>query len=296
MRSMTGYGRGEATLYNRKFIAEIKSVNHRYNDINIKLPKSMLSLEDYVRKIISAQVFRGKTDVFIFFETYAKNDIKINLNAVLADSYINALESIKIRYGVKDDISISFIANLPEVLSVEKNILQQGKENEIAEPLFNAVKTALAGFIKMRETEGDSLREDILSKLETISEKIKKIQELAPLVEKSFEERLRIRLSEIENLRFDENRILTEVAIFSEKVSIDEEITRFFSHISQMKQFLEETEPIGRKLDFIIQEMNREVNTIGSKTNDLEITNTVVELKSEIEKMREQVQNVEWLL
>ncbi len=293
MRSMTGYGRGECTLYNRKFIVEIKSVNHRYNDINVKMPKSMIAFEDYVKKIVATQVFRGKTDVYVSFETYAKNDIKINLDEILADSYVNALENIKIRYGAKDDISVGLIAKFPEVLTIEKNIGESGKENEISEPLFNAVKAALSMFIKMRETEGETLKENIFNKLDLIHENVKRIDELAPSVEKTYEDRLRTRLLELENMGYDENRILTEVAVFSEKACIDEEIIRLFSHIVQMKSILEENEPIGRKLDFLVQEMNRETNTIGSKTTDLKITNIVVDLKSEIEKIREQIQNIE---
>ncbi len=291
MRSMTGYGRGESTLYNRKFIVEIKSVNHRYNDINVKIPKSMILFEDYVRKIVSRQIFRGKTDVYVSFETYSKNDIKISLNEVIADSYVNALENIKIRYGVKDDISVGLISKFPEVLSIEKTSFENN--DEISEPLFNAIKSALSNFLKMRETEGESLKENIYNKIDIIFDKVKKIKERTPMAEKAYEERLREKLGELKVMGFDENRILTEVAIFSEKADIDEEITRLLSHISQIRLFLEETEPVGRKLDFIVQEMNREVNTIGSKTTDIDITNIVVEIKSEIEKIREQIQNIE---
>ncbi len=293
MRSMTGYGRGEHTLYNRRFVVEIKSVNHRYNDISVKMPRSMTAFEDYVRKIVGKQVFRGKTDVYVSFDTYSKNDIKINLNEVLADSYVNALENIKIRYGAIDDISVGLISKFPEILTVEKNFLTEEKENEITEPLFNAVKTALTMFINMREAEGDAIKENLLSKLDIIYDNIKKVEERAPFAEKKYEERLRDKLSELRNMGFDESRILTEVAVFSEKVCVDEEITRLFSHISQMKSFLEETEPVGRKLDFIVQEMNREANTIGSKTTDLEVTNIIIEIKSDIEKIREQIQNIE---
>ncbi len=291
MRSMTGYGRGESTLYNRKFIVEIKSVNHRYNDINVKIPKSMILFEDYVRKIVSRQIFRGKTDVYVSFETYSKNDIKISLNEVIADSYVNALENIKIRYGVKDDISVGLISKFPEVLSIEKTSFENN--DEISEPLFNAIKSALSNFLKMRETEGESLKENIYNKIDIIFDKVKKIKERTPMAEKAYEERLREKLGELKVMGFDENRILTEVAIFSEKADIDEEITRLLSHISQIRLFLEETEPVGRKLDFIVQEMNREVNTIGSKTTDIDITNIVVEIKSEIAKIREQIQNIE---
>jgi len=290
---MTGYGRGECTLHNRKFIVEIKSVNHRYNDINVKVPRTMISFEDYVKKIVAKQIFRGKTDVYVSFETYAKNDIKINLNEVIADGYINALENIKIRYGIRDDISVGLVAKFPEILTVERNSFENSAENEISEPLCNAVEEALSNFIKMRESEGQNLKENIRDKLVSIDEKVKFVNEHTPFAEKKYEERLRERLGELKDMGYDENRILTEVAIFSEKVCIDEEITRLISHISQMKLFLEETEPVGRKLDFLVQEMNREVNTIGSKTTDLDITNMVIEIKSEIEKVREQIQNIE---
>ncbi len=293
MRSMTGYGRGECTLHNRKFVVEIKSVNHRYNDISVKIPRTMISFEDYVKKIVSKQIFRGKTDVYVSFETYAKNDIKINLNEVIADSYIEALENIKIRYGAHDDISVGLISRFPEVLTVERNSFENSDENEISEPLFNAVGIALSNFMKMRESEGEALKKNIYDKLNSIDEKVKFVNERAPYAEKRYEERLRERLKELEDMGYDESRILTEVAVFSEKVCVDEEITRLMSHISQMRLFLEETEPVGRKLDFIIQEMNREVNTIGSKTTDLSVTNTVIEIKSEIEKVREQIQNIE---
>ncbi len=293
MRSMTGYGRGECTLHNRKFVVEIKSVNHRYNDISVKIPRTMISFEDYVKKIVSKQIFRGKTDVYVSFETYAKNDIKINLNEVIADSYIEALENIKIRYGAHDDISVGLISRFPEVLTVERNSFENSDENEISEPLFNAVGIALSNFMKMRESEGEALKKNIYDKLNSIDEKVKFVNERAPYAEKRYEERLRERLKELEDMGYDESRILTEVAVFSEKVCVDEEITRLMSHISQMRLFLEETEPVGRKLDFLIQEMNREVNTIGSKTTDLSVTNTVIEIKSEIEKVREQIQNIE---
>ena len=244
-----------------------------------------------MRKIVSRQIFRGKTDVYVSFETYSKNDIKISLNEVIADSYVNALENIKIRYGVKDDISVGLISKFPEVLSIEKTSFENN--DEISEPLFNAIKSALSNFLKMRETEGESLKENIYNKIDIIFDKVKKIKERTPMAEKAYEERLREKLGELKVMGFDENRILTEVAIFSEKADIDEEITRLLSHISQIRLFLEETEPVGRKLDFIVQEMNREVNTIGSKTTDIDITNIVVEIKSEIEKIREQIQNIE---
>ncbi len=293
MRSMTGYGRGECTLHNRKFVVEIKSVNHRYNDINVKVPRSMISFEDYVKKIAAKQIFRGKTDIYVSFETYAKNDVKINLNEVIADSYIKVLEDIKVRYGIQDDISVGLVTKFPEVLTVERTSFENSEASEVSEPLFNAVRDALSNFIKMRENEGEVLKKNIYGKLDFIDKKVKFINEQMPFAEKNYEERLRERLGELEDMGYDESRILTEVAIFSEKVCIDEEITRLISHIFQMRLFLEEKEPVGRKLDFLIQEINRELNTIGSKTTDLNITNTVIELKSEVEKVREQIQNIE---
>lgn len=292
MRSMTGYGRGECLLYERKFTVEIKSVNHRYNDITIKMPRTLLVYEDRVKKLLSGEIFRGKTDVYINFESYSKEDVKVNVNEALADGYVSALKSLKKRYEINDEISLSLIARFPDIITVEKAI-SENETDEIWECLEKACLSALDMFVEMRKKEGEALKENILLKLDTINNAIKQVEQRAPEVAKDYRIRLTERLQELDELNVDETRLITEAAIFADKACIDEEITRMFSHISQMRSILNEQSPVGRKLDFLVQEMNREVNTMGSKSNDLEITNLIVDTKSEIEKIREQVQNFE---
>ncbi|MCD8214539.1 MAG: YicC family protein [Clostridiales bacterium] len=291
MRSMTGYGRGESSLNDRRFIVEIRSVNHRYNDVAIKLPRIMLSYEDKIKKAVSKEVSRGKTDVFVNFETFSKDDYKVSLNEALADCYTDVLKTIKERYSLEDKLTLGLISRFPDVVSVEKASLNEN--DQVLEGLMEATGQALKGFVEMRIREGEHLKADILEKLVVIREITGKVKERAPYVAEEYKQRLSDRLSELKELNADEGRILTEVAIFAEKSCVDEELTRLCSHIKQMEVILQEENSIGRKLDFLVQEMNREVNTIGSKSNDLIITSSIVELKSEIEKVREQVQNIE---
>lgn len=292
MRSMTGYGRGENTTNNRKFTVEIKSVNHRYNDITIKLPRSINYIEDTIKKKAIEQISRGKTDIYIGFETTSKDDIKISLNTNLADSYIEQLNNMKNRYSLKDDISISLLSEIPDILTVEKEDIN---EDIIIEALMPALEAALHEFIKFRKKEGQALKDDITLKLETIKNLLEAIKLRSPKIVAEYKNKLQARLNDLlgGNLELDESRLITEITIFADRCSIDEEITRLFSHINQAKSILDNEEIAGRKLDFLIQEMNREANTICSKSNDIEITQLTLELKSEIEKMREQVQNIE---
>lgn len=299
MRSMTGYGRGECTMYNRKFVVEIKSVNHRYNDITIKLPRTMMCYEEGVKKLLSSQIFRGKTDVYINFESFSDDDVSISINEGLAGSYVDALNRLKEQYNLctidknGDRLPLELIARFPDVISVDSSSLNEDASEQIRECLMSAAKQALEGFVSMREKEGEALKLNIIEKVKTIKNSVDKINERAPQVAKDYRQRLTDKLNELEEIKADEARILTEVLIFSDKSCIDEEITRLYSHIEQMNTILNETVPVGRKLDFLVQEMNREVNTIGSKSNDLTITNIIVDTKSEIEKIREQIQNIE---
>ncbi|MGN1318964.1 MAG: YicC/YloC family endoribonuclease [Lachnospirales bacterium] len=293
MKSMTGYGRGECTLYNRKFVIEIKAVNHRYNDITVKMPRTMLAYEDKIKKTIGEKVFRGKIDVFVNFESFSNDDVAITINEALADSYVAALNTIKERYNLESGISLDLVAKFPDIISVDKNIVNEKSDDEIGECLFNSLDMAINNFVSMREKEGEALKNNIFEKLDIIYNAVVKIEERAPLVAKEYRERLEEKLKEFLGEEIDETRILSEVLLFADKACIDEEITRLHSHIKQMRNILNETVPVGRKLDFLVQEMNREVNTIGSKSNDLEITNRIVETKSEIEKIREQIQNIE---
>lgn len=293
MKSMTGYGRGECILYNRKFVVEIKAVNHRYNDITIKMPRTMLAYEDAIKKAITSKVFRGKIDVYVNFESFSEDDVNITINENLAKGYITTLNCLKDRFNIEDNITLDLVAKFPDLITVDKGISSEEAGNEIFECLMNATNEAVDNFVDMRTREGEALKSNILEKLETILDAVNRISTRAPEVAKDYRKRLEDKLNELEEIKADESRILTEVLIFSDKACIDEEITRLYSHIKQMKSIVLETVPVGRKLDFLIQEMNREVNTIGSKSNDLEITNIIVDTKGEIEKIREQIQNIE---
>lgn len=293
MKSMTGYGRGECTMYERKFTVEIKAVNHRYNDITVKLPRAIMGFEDEVKKAISKKVFRGKLDVFVNFESFSQEDVNISVNEPLAKSYTETLRKLKSDLNLEGDVTIEMVSKFPDVITVDKNIANENTENEIRKCLMKAVEDATDAFVAMREVEGETLKKNIIEKVAFVNDALKKIEERAPLVSKDYRVRLEAKLAEIGELQVDESRLLTEVMLFADKACIDEEITRLYSHISQMYSIVEESVPVGRKLDFLVQEMNRETNTIGSKSNDIQITNYVVDIKSEIEKIREQIQNIE---
>ncbi len=294
IKSMTGYGRGESTLYNRRFIVEIKSVNHRYNDISIKIPRVLNASEEKVKNILIKKIQRGKTDVYINFESFSKDDVKINFNAALSDAYYEQLTELKERYEIHDSISLSLLSRFPDVITVEKFSENEEAVNEMNEALEAALRMALDQFIQMRVREGESLKKDILEKAKFIQAISEKINEKSPELIREYSEKLKAKVSEaLGDYAYDEARLITEVTLLADKTCVDEELTRLKSHVNQLLMILEEDDSVGRKLDFLIQEMNREVNTIGSKSNDLDISRYCVELKSEIEKIREQVQNIE---
>ena len=293
MKSITGYGRGECTMYERKFTVEIKAVNHRYNDITVKLPRAIMGFEDEIKKAISKKVFRGKLDVFVNFESFSQEDINISVNEPLAKSYTETLRKLKSDLHLDGDVTIEIVSKFPDVITVDKSISNENTENEIRECLMKAVEDATDAFVAMREVEGETLKKNIIEKVAFVNDALQKIEERAPWVSKDYRARLEAKLADLDEIQVDESRLLTEVLLFADKACIDEEITRLHSHISQMYSIVEENVPVGRKLDFLVQEMNRETNTIGSKSNDIEITNHVVDIKSEIEKIREQIQNIE---
>ncbi len=294
MRSMTGYGRGEHLEHSRKFVVEIKSVNHRYNDINIKLPRSLNPFEDKIKKRFTADIFRGKTDVYISFETYAAEDIKFKLNEILADAYVKELQHMQARYSLEGSIPLELVARYPDIVSVEKSLEDgSGAQGELYDTLLLAAEAALKQFISMREVEGEALKKNLLTKLTLVASLAQGVAEYAPTVVAEYRQRLSDRLKEIYAGDISEARLMTELAIFADRSCIDEELTRLSSHIDQFKTIVDETEPVGRKLDFLVQEMIRETNTIASKSNNLNITNITVDLKNEIEKIREQIQNIE---
>jgi uncharacterized protein (TIGR00255 family) len=291
VRSMTGYGRGEHIAADRKFTIELKSVNHRYNDINIKLPRSLASLEDKIKKHIMRQVFRGKTDVYIGFESFSLDDVDVKLNDALAQAYAGKLKLLQEKLGLEGGSFLELTAKFPDVITIEK---PQKDEQVIWEALLPALDEGVARFVGMRQTEGEALKKDILTKGERIKTLVAEVKERSPLVVKEYRDKLNNRLKDLlDGVDVDPQRVATEVAIFADRGCVDEEITRLESHLVQLADILERGGQVGRKLDFLVQEMNRESNTIASKANDIKIVQATIELKSEIEKIREQVQNLE---
>lgn len=288
---MTGYGRGENISENRKFTVEIKSVNHRYNDITIKLPRSMNYLEDKIRKTVVQQIFRGKTDVYINFETFSTDDICVKVNETLAQAYVEKLHYMEKEYHLSTNDSLGIVVKFPDIVTVEK---VQNDEDLIWNTLLPALQEAIEKFIQMRTIEGTALKNDIAKKCDFIKQLLGKIKQRAPLVVLDYREKLKNRINELlDMVEVDEQRLAVEVTFFADRGCIDEEIIRLESHIVQLNEILNTGGLIGRKLDFLVQEMNREANTIASKANDIQITQTTIDLKSEIEKIREQIQNIE---
>lgn len=289
--SMTGYGRSNVEENGRSFNIEMKSVNNRYLDINIRLPRQINALEDRIRKYISSKVSRGKIDIYINQEKFSEDDIKVRVDEELAKAYYDAFKTLGGKFSLKSEITLPLLANCNDVISVEK------KEEDLEEVWGTVNKTleeALSMFVGMREVEGEKLSTDMKNRCSLVLGMVLDIEKRSPEVVDDFRDKIKTRVSEyLKEVEIDESRLLNEVAFFSDKCSITEEIVRLKSHISQFTKTLDSNEPVGRKLDFLIQEMNRETNTIGSKSNDLLITNLVVDIKSELEKIREQVQNIE---
>ena len=288
---MTGFGRCLESVDGKTIIVEIKSVNHRYYEFTSRVPRSCGYLDEKLKSFIQGQVSRGKIDVGVSIQYDGVSDEKIEVNSEVAKGYITALRRANEELGLEDDLTLSRIMRLPDIFDVKKI-----EEDE--ETVWNEVKSvaekALERFIAMREAEGEKMREDILSRLDYITELVKKIEKKSPETTEKYRKKLFDKISEVlKDTNVDEQRILTEAAIFSEKTAVDEETVRLRSHINQCREMLSMNEAVGRKLDFLIQEFNREANTIGSKCQDIEITKVVVDLKSEIEKIREQVQNIE---
>ena len=293
IKSMTGFGRGEYTDGKRSIIAEIKSVNHRYSDITVKMPRRYTFAEDKIKNAVKDKIRRGKVDVSIIVENITENDVNIKLNSMLAKQYYDNLTELRGEFDLSGDISLQFLASLPDVM---KAIPDVEDEEEITKAILEAVSEAAANLEKMRAVEGEKLAEDLIAKGEHIKEILDKIAERAPQVVTDYTARMKERIQELvgSSVQVPEDRILVEAAVFADKCAIDEEITRLNSHLIQLKTIIGEKEqPVGKKLDFLVQEMNREANTIGSKANDITITNYMLEIKSEIEKIREQVQNIE---
>ena len=291
IKSMTGYGRAVATVGGREFTVELRSVNNRYLDCSVKLPRSLSFAEDAVKQAVKASVSRGKVDVFISLKSEAADDTTITLNKAVLDGYLAAMRQMVEECGVRDDISVSTVSRLPEVFSVEK---PQVDEEQLLKDLMEVVDQALAGYDAMRCTEGQALDADLRSRGNTILELVAQVEAGNAQTVIDYRARLEAKLKEVlSSTNIDESRILTEAAIFADKVAVDEETVRLRSHLAQMNEMLTTGGAVGRKLDFLLQEMNREANTIGSKCTDVRLARIVVDIKAELEKIREQTQNVE---
>src|SRR5665647_1083149 len=291
IKSMTGFGRGEYADMKFKFAVEIKTVNHRYTDCSIRMSRRLNFIEDKAREYILKNVSRGKIDVSIQFEDFSEGAREVELDEALASAYVDSLKKMKEKYNLIDDISISTIASYPEVLKVQKGELE---EVEVWEALLQCINIAITSLVKMREIEGAELKRVLIERIDNIAQMHAIIIEKAPEVVLSYKTKLEDRIKELLDRQIvDESRLATEVVFFADRCNIDEEIDRLNSHIEQFGNILNSNQPIGRKLDFMVQEMNREVNTIGSKTSDIKTLNQVVDLKSEMEKIREQIQNIE---
>lgn len=291
IKSMTGFGRCEVQKDSRKFTVELKSVNHRYLDVNIRMPKKLNFFETAIRTLLKSYANRGKVDIFITYEDLSQTQVSVKYNAALAAEYMKYLKQMEEEFGLENDVRVSTLSRYPEVFTMEE-------QSEDEEELWNGLKEALEGaftqFVETRKTEGENLKKDIISKLDLLSEQIGFIEERSPQIVAEYRAKLEDKMKELlADTQIEESRIASEVILFADKICTDEEVVRLKSHISHMRNTLEEKAEIGRKLDFIAQEMNREANTILSKANDIEVSDRAISLKTEIEKIREQIQNIE---
>ena len=297
IKSMTGYGKGQHTENDRKFTIEIRSVNNRYNDITIKLPRFLNPFEERIRKQLAMTISRGKVEVFVQFETFAAADVNIKLNRPLADAYFAKLVAISREYNLipprETPNILDMISNFPDIIEIDKS-MESTPQDEIWQTLSIALDEAITHFLDMRRREGEALKADLLEKINKADGLVYEISESVPQIQESHREKLKVRIEEVlKDIVIDEQRLLNEVAFYADKYSVDEELIRLGSHISQFKEILNESIPIGKKMDFVVQEMVRETNTLGAKANDVAISRNIIQLKSEIEKIREQIQNIE---
>ena len=291
IRSMTGYGRAVQTIDGREITVELRSVNNRYLDCTVKLPRMFSFAEDSVKNRVKAAVSRGKVDVYIGVNAAQAADVQVAVNRPVLESYLAALRQIESEYGVRDDVTVMSLARLPDVFSVEKT---EEDEQKLTQDILSVAEEAIARYNTMRETEGAALEADLRSRAATILERVALVEQRSPVTVAEYRERLRQKMQEVlQNTAIDEGRILQEAAIYADRIAVDEETVRLRSHLAQLGDMLTKGGAIGRKLDFLLQELNRETNTIGSKCNDLELSNIVVDMKAELEKIREQTQNIE---
>jgi uncharacterized protein (TIGR00255 family) len=292
VKSMTGFGRGEYAASGFEFVVEIKTINHRYLDMNIRMPRQYSFLEENIRKVIPQFISRGKIDINVNISDFENSNKKVLFNEEIIKSYLEEAKKLESDLGLKNNFAFSNVLMLSDAVKIQGS----DDEEQIAKDFSMALSNALNSLVKMRETEGNALKENILLKAHKLLDIFASIEERSASVVNEYKEKLSIRVNELlakSNVVLEETRLATEVALFADRACIDEEITRFKSHITQLKNTLDLNEPIGKRLDFIIQELNRETNTIGSKSNDLTITNAVIEIKNILEQIREQIQNIE---
>ena len=291
MKSMTGYGRARQVLHGRTVTVELRAVNHRYLDCTVKAPRQFGFLDDAVKKAAAARIARGKTEIYVSVETDEGGDLSVTVNHALAERYLTALHELSEKYGLRDDVTVMSLAKMPDVLGSER--IEQDAD-ELTQDVLTVFSEACDGFDQMREREGEKLADDVRSRAAVIETLVTEVEKRSPERVAEYREKLLARMREVlEGTDVDETRIVTEAAIYADKTAVDEETVRLRSHLQQLDGMLDEEKPVGRKLDFLVQEMNREANTIGSKANDVSMAQTVVNIKSEIEKIREQIQNIE---
>ena len=291
IRSMTGFGRSEASNDDYKIAVEMKSVNHRYLDLGIKMPKKFNAFEGELRSLLKQQIQRGKVDLYITCETFSDRSVSLNYTEALAREYMDILSRMSSQFAIENDVKVSALSRYPEVITAEQG---EEDEEELWKLLKEAVLGALAAFVKQRETEGAHLKDDLLGKLDSMGVWVEEIEARSPQILKEYRAKLEDKVKELlSGSGIDENRIAAEVALYADKICVDEETVRLKSHIGAVRTALLSGGAVGRKLDFIAQEMNREANTILSKSNDIEISETAIELKTAVEKVREQIQNIE---
>ena len=291
IRSMTGYGRDQQLLHGRSITVEIRSVNHRYFEFSCRAPRGCAFLEDRLKRALQSAISRGKVEVALTLQTVESRNTSVAVDHALSGQYITALRALGEEYALPDDLTLSTVCRLPDIFTLCRG---EEDEEELAADVLSVLQKALEQFVAMRETEGERLKADVLSRLLTMEEHLSFVEERSPQTVAEYRARLTAKLTELLNGAVpDENRILTEVGIIADRLAVDEETVRLRSHFAQLRKILESTEPVGRKLDFLVQEMNRETNTIGSKCSDTAIAGHVVEMKSELEKIREQIQNIE---
>ena len=291
LRSMTGYGRGQAVTDKWDISVEIKSVNHRYFEWSAKLPKAFLFLEDKLKAKIQESVSRGKVEAYVSIYSVGEREINVEVNNSVASGYVKALRDAAPSLGLEDNIALTDLLRFSDIFTLKR---MEVDEEEVWEAVSNVADMAIASFVSMKEKEGEKLKEDVLTRRECIADMLKKVEERAPMLKNEYYERLYTKIKELlDDKNIDESRLVTEAGVFADKVAVDEETVRLNSHLNQLCDLLNTDEPVGRKLDFLVQEMNREVNTIGSKCQDVTIARIVVDMKSEIEKIRDQIQNIE---